>query len=53
MKIALAQINPTVGDFSGNAAKMVAFAARAREAGCGLVVFPELATWLPELVFGS
>ena len=44
MKIALAQINPTVGDFSGNAAKMVAFAARARDAGCDLVVFPELAT---------
>ncbi|MBL0715126.1 MAG: NAD+ synthase [Desulfosarcina sp.] len=44
MKIALAQINPTVGDFSGNAAKMVTFAARARGAGCDLVVFPELAT---------
>ncbi|MGD9098687.1 MAG: NAD+ synthase [Desulfobacterales bacterium] len=44
MKIALAQINPTVGDFSGNAAKMHGFATRAREAGCNLVVFPELAT---------
>lgn len=44
MKIALAQINPTVGDFSGNAAKMVSFAARARESDCDLVVFPELAT---------
>ncbi len=44
MKIALAQINPTVGDFSGNAAKMRRFAAQAREAGCDLVVFPELAT---------
>lgn len=43
MKIALAQINPTVGDFSGNAAKMVSFAGRARDAGCDLVVFPELA----------
>ena len=44
MKIALAQINPTVGDFNGNAAKMVAMAAQAREAGCDLVIFPELAT---------
>ena len=44
MKLALAQINPTVGDFSGNAAKMINFAAQAREAGCDLVVFPELAT---------
>jgi NAD+ synthetase len=44
MRIALAQINPTVGDFSGNAAKMVAFADQARAAGCDLVVFPELAT---------
>jgi NAD+ synthetase len=44
MKIALAQINPTVGDFSGNAAKMIAFADQARKTGCDLVVFPELAT---------
>ena len=44
MKIALAQINPTVGDFQGNAAKMVGFAAQARDAGCELVIFPELAT---------
>ncbi len=44
MKIALAQINPTVGDFSGNAALMIHFAAQARDAGCDLVVFPELAT---------
>ncbi len=44
MKIALAQINTTVGDFSGNAEKMRRFATRARDAGCDLVVFPELAT---------
>ena len=42
MKIALGQINPTVGDFSGNAAKMVDFSQRAREAGAGLILFPEL-----------
>jgi NAD+ synthase (glutamine-hydrolysing) len=43
MKIALAQINPTVGNLAGNAAKIVDFAARAQAAGAGLVVFPELA----------
>ncbi len=43
MKIALGQINPTVGDFSANAAKMIQFAARARTAGAGLILFPELA----------
>ena len=43
MKIALAQINPTVGDFAGNTAKILAFAGRAAEAGVELVMFPELA----------
>ena len=43
VKIALGQINPTVGDFSGNAAKIVQFALQARTAGAGLVLFPELA----------
>ena len=42
MKIALGQINPTVGDFSGNAAKIVDFAHRAQSGGAGLVLFPEL-----------
>ncbi|MGA2858369.1 MAG: NAD+ synthase [Candidatus Sulfotelmatobacter sp.] len=42
MKIALGQINPTVGDFSGNAAKIIDFSRRARAAEAGLVVFPEL-----------
>ena len=42
MKIALGQINPTVGDFSGNAAKIVDFARRAQNGGAGLVLFPEL-----------
>ncbi|HUK25295.1 MAG TPA: NAD+ synthase [Terriglobales bacterium] len=42
MKIALGQINPTVGDFSGNAARIVEFARRAQAAGAGLVLFPEL-----------
>ena len=42
MKIALGQINPTVGDFSGNAAKITQFAQEARSAGAGLILFPEL-----------
>jgi NAD+ synthase/NAD+ synthase (glutamine-hydrolysing) len=42
VKIALAQINPTVGDFTGNARKIVAFARQARDEGAALVLFPEL-----------
>jgi NAD+ synthase (glutamine-hydrolysing) len=42
VKIALGQINPTVGDFSGNAAKIVEFSRRAQSAGAGLIMFPEL-----------
>ena len=42
MKIALGQINPTVGDFSGNAARIIDFAQQARTAGAGLILFPEL-----------
>ena len=43
MKIALAQINPTVGDFVGNTKKILEFAGRAAGLGADLVVFPELA----------
>jgi NAD+ synthase (glutamine-hydrolysing) len=43
MKIALAQIDPTVGDFAGNTRLILDFAARAAEAGADLAVFPELA----------
>ncbi|MEW5734139.1 MAG: NAD+ synthase [Thermodesulfobacteriota bacterium] len=42
MKLALAQINPLVGDFAGNALKIAGYAERARSAACHLVVFPEL-----------
>jgi NAD+ synthase (glutamine-hydrolysing) len=42
VKIALGQINPTVGDFSGNATKIIDFSRRAQAAGAGLIVFPEL-----------
>jgi NAD+ synthase (glutamine-hydrolysing) len=42
VKIALAQINPTVGDFVGNASKIVRYSQQAREAGAEIVLFPEL-----------
>jgi NAD+ synthetase len=42
MKIGIAQINPLVGDFAGNAAKIVGRAEQARGRGCELVVFSEL-----------
>ena len=42
-RIALAQINATVGDFAGNAAKIRDATGRARAAGATLVAFPELA----------
>jgi NAD+ synthase (glutamine-hydrolysing) len=42
MRIALAQINPTVGDIPGNSAKILDFLDRAKTGGAKLVVFPEL-----------
>jgi len=42
VKIALGQINPTIGDFSGNAAKIIDFSRRAQAGGAGLILFPEL-----------
>jgi predicted amidohydrolase len=42
MRLALAPINPTVGDIEGNAALIVAGIERARGAGADVVVFPEL-----------
>lgn len=42
MKIALAQLDATVGDLRGNAAKIRAAAGRAAERGAALVVYPEL-----------
>jgi NAD+ synthase (glutamine-hydrolysing) len=42
MRVALAQINPTVGDVDGNTAKIAAWIDRARAAGAELVIFPEL-----------
>jgi NAD+ synthase/NAD+ synthase (glutamine-hydrolysing) len=42
MKIALAQFNPTVGDFEGNSARILALAERAHQRGADLAVFSEL-----------
>jgi len=42
LKIALAQINSTVGDIAGNEAKHAAAIGRALESGAALVVFPEM-----------
>ena len=43
MRIALAQLNQTVGDIAGNEQKILARLQEAREAGAQLVLFPELA----------
>src|SRR3954453_4057482 len=43
LRVALAQINATVGDIQGNAAKIRDYIGRARDEGAQLVVFPELA----------
>jgi NAD+ synthase (glutamine-hydrolysing) len=42
MRIALAQIDPTVGDVDGNAAKIAEWIGRAGEQGAELTIFPEL-----------
>ncbi|HEY8812656.1 MAG TPA: NAD+ synthase [Candidatus Dormibacteraeota bacterium] len=42
LRVALAQLNPTVGDLEGNGRKVIEWTERAREAGADLVAFPEL-----------
>jgi NAD+ synthase (glutamine-hydrolysing) len=42
LQIALAQVDPTVGDVAGNTGLIREWMARARDAGANLVVFPEL-----------
>src|SRR6201998_3784597 len=42
MKIALAQFNPTVGDFAGNVARILSLAEQAKQRGADLAVFTEL-----------
>jgi NAD+ synthase (glutamine-hydrolysing) len=43
VKVALAQINPVIGDFTGNCNKILKYSQKADERGCRLVIFPELA----------
>ncbi len=43
LRVALAQINPTVGDLEGNQAKILDYMDQARQSGADLVAFPELA----------
>jgi len=42
LRVALAQLNPTVGDLGGNVAKLFAAYDEAEQAGCDIVAFPEL-----------
>ena len=42
-RLALAQMNPTVGDIKGNTAKIMQYLEQARESRADLVAFPELA----------
>lgn len=43
LRLALAQINPTVGDFEGNVSKIIYYIEEASKAGAQIVAFPELA----------
>lgn len=42
MKIALVQVNPIIGDFAYNSQKIITACNEAVDAGCGLIIFPEL-----------
>src|SRR5215471_17618259 len=42
LRIALAQVDPTVGDLAGNAALVRGWTRKAAESGAHLVVFPEM-----------
>ena len=42
LRLALAQINPTVGDFKGNVSKIINYIKRAEKSGAHIVLFPEL-----------
>ena len=43
LKIALIQLNPVIGDFENNCARIILYAHQAADLGCELAVFPELA----------
>ena len=42
LRLALAQINPTVGDLAGNAALIIESVKAAKDGGAHIVVFPEM-----------
>ncbi len=42
LRLALAQVNPTVGDLTGNADLVVEWTQRAAQGGAHLVAFPEM-----------
>ncbi len=42
LRVAMAQINTTVGDLSGNAQKIIRYAGKAKASGADVVLFPEL-----------
>jgi NAD+ synthase (glutamine-hydrolysing) len=44
IRLALAQINPTVGDMSGNQSKITGYIEKAKAQGADLVLFPELSS---------
>ncbi len=43
LRLALAQINPTVGDIEGNAEKIISYIRQAKAGGASVVAFPEMA----------
>jgi NAD+ synthase (glutamine-hydrolysing) len=43
LRLALAQINPVVGDLGGNSKKIIGYVKKARAVGADIVAFPELA----------
>ena len=43
LRIALGQINPTVGDLEGNAQLIISYMQKARDVGADIIAFPELA----------
>jgi NAD+ synthase (glutamine-hydrolysing) len=42
LRVALAQINPTVGDLAGNAALITTYTEQAKKAAADVIVFPEM-----------
>lgn len=43
VRVAIAQLNPVVGDIKGNSAKIIDWISKAKEAGAQIIAFPELA----------